>query len=71
MAYKGKWSRVQEKPKYTGVQYMAHDTPKMYEEQDKHSVYDEPEQVVQLVWHGDTQEVPESIKSPEQVKHYK
>ena len=38
MAYKGKWSRVQEKPKYTGVQYMAHDTPKMYEEQDKHSV---------------------------------
>jgi len=38
MAYRGKWSKTQSKPQYTGIEYIAKDVPKMYEEQEKASV---------------------------------
>ena len=38
MAYSGKWSKAKKKPEYTGVQYVAMDVPKMYEEEEKAAV---------------------------------
>ena len=38
MAYNGKWSKTKKKPEYTGVDYIAMDVPKMYEEEEKAAV---------------------------------
>ena len=38
MAYRGKWSKTQSKPQYTGIEYIAQDVPKMYEDQEKAAV---------------------------------
>jgi len=38
MTYDGKWSKTQKKPEYDGVQYVAMDVPKMYEEEEKAAV---------------------------------
>lgn len=38
MAYNGKWSKTKKKPQYTGVEYIAKDVPKMYEEEEKAAV---------------------------------